>query len=321
MIFFSSIKGCWVGHNIEENYCNYATQPKETIICYCKGDNCNSNNLPNEDQIRNITFPDPRPSPPDPSIISNQSHLIIYIFPILILLSLTFIFFYRQRNKLKKKFNCLNQSIKQSHLNVIETQEPLLFKSCPKIIEHIKQGQYGNVYKGKIERRASTEQLTLVHPGQAMLDVGSELEQTVAIKAYPQQMYDSFKHEYNVYNLPQIKHKNILKFISADEKQVSATSTEYWLVLEYYEHGSLYDYLKRNLITYSQLIDICLDIATGLSHLHNNSNCIVVHRDIKSKNILLKSDLSACISDFNLALILSPNQPASENLDQVGTVR
>lgn len=205
--------------------------------------------------------------------------------------------------------------IKQNHLNAIEIKEPLLFKNTPKIIEQLKQGQYCNVYKGKIERLVSTEQLNLIHPGQ------TDIEQMVAIKTYPQQMYDSFKHEYDVYNLPNLKHRNILKFISAEEKPISPTSREYWLVLEYYENGSLYDYLKCNLITYSQLLEICLNIATGLSYLHNNKNCIVVHRDIKSKNILLKNDLTAVISDFNLALVLYPNQPASENLDQVGTVR
>ena len=159
-----------------------------------------------------------------------------------------------------------------------------------------------------------------MHAGQTFHNQSLDLEQTVAIKAYSQHMYDSFKHEYNVYNLPHLKHKNILKFISAEEKRISLTNNEYWLILEYHENGSLYDYLKRNLLTYSQLLEISLNIATGLSHLHNNS-VAVVHRDLKSKNILLKNDLTAVISDFNLALILYPNQLPSENLDQVGTVR
>jgi len=322
------IKGCWEGHYIEKDYCDYNRNQSQRLICYCKSNNCNAYNQPYEHLISSIRFNDNHVSAPSNQLTqSDQSHLFIYIFPIILLLCLTSLFFYKQRDVLKKKFLSLISSINQSYnprkqnqSNVKETQEPLLLKSTPKIIELIRQGQYGNVYRGKLERTNSTEQLQCIHPGQQQQAM-DDFEKIVAIKAYSQNMYDSFKHEYNVYNLPNIKHPNILKFISHLEKHTSPSTLEYWLVLEYHENGSLYDYLKRNLVSNTQLLDICLDIATGLAHLHNSNNYVLVHRDIKSKNILLKIDLSACISDFNLALILYPNQPASENLDQVGTVR
>lgn len=46
---------------------------------------------------------------------------------------------------------------------------------------------------------------------------------------------------------------------------------------------------------------ICLGIARGLTYLHEESRLKIVHRDIKTSNILLDKDLNAKISDFGLA--------------------
>ena len=43
----------------------------------------------------------------------------------------------------------------------------------------------------------------------------------------------------------------------------------------------------------------------------------IAHRDFKSKNVLLKSDLTACIADFGLALIFQPGKPCGDTHGQV----
>lgn len=54
-------------------------------------------------------------------------------------------------------------------------------------------------------------------------------------------------------------------------------------------------------LNWSTRFDICLGIARGLAYLHEESRLRIVHRDVKSSNILLDSNLIPKISDFGLA--------------------
>lgn len=66
-------------------------------------------------------------------------------------------------------------------------------------------------------------------------------------------------------------------------------------------------------------------MARGLMHLHDEVPATqggarkpaVAHRDFKSKNVLLKRDMSACIADFGLALIFQPGKPCGDTHGQV----
>lgn len=48
----------------------------------------------------------------------------------------------------------------------------------------------------------------------------------------------------------------------------NGTWTQLWLITDYHEHGSLFDYLGRNTFDTSTMIRMALSIATGLAHLH-----------------------------------------------------
>lgn len=123
-----------------------------------------------------------------------------------------------------------------------------------------------------------------------------------------------------------MKHSNILEFIGV-EKHLD--QSEYWLITAYHNYGSLCDYLKSHTVTWLELCKISESMVRGLMHLHEEIPAsktdglkpAIAHRDFKSKNVLLKSDLTACIADFGLALIFQPDVPCGDTHGQVGTRR
>uniref|UniRef100_A0A8C5VEU4 receptor protein serine/threonine kinase n=1 Tax=Microcebus murinus TaxID=30608 RepID=A0A8C5VEU4_MICMU len=87
----------------------------------------------------------------------------------------------------------------------------------------------------------------------------------------------------------------------------NGTWTQLWLVSEYHEQGSLYDYLNRNIVTVAGMVKLALSIASGLAHLHmeilgTQGKPAIAHRDIKSKNILVKKCETCAIADLGLAV-------------------
>ncbi|TVU42374.1 hypothetical protein EJB05_08776, partial [Eragrostis curvula] len=78
------------------------------------------------------------------------------------------------------------------------------------------------------------------------------------------------------------------------------------LVYELMQNGSLETQLhgpsRGSALSWHIRLKIALDAARGLEHLHEHCSPMIIHRDIKSSNILLDSDFNAKISDFGLAI-------------------
>lgn len=138
----------------------------------------------------------------------------------------------------------------------------------------------------------------------------------------------SWISEQEIFQLPRMNcHPNILQYIGA-EKRGDNLHAEFWLITAYHEKGSLCDFLKSNVLTWSQLCRIAETMSRGLMFLHEEIQAsksdgykpAVAHRDFKSKNVLLKSDLTACIADFGLALIFQPGQPCGDTHGQVSFI-
>lgn len=91
-------------------------------------------------------------------------------------------------------------------------------------------------------------------------------------------------------------------FIASDMTSRNS-STQLWLITHYHEMGSLYDYLQLTTLDTVSCLRIVLSIASGLAHLHieifgTQGKPAIAHRDLKSKNILVKKNGQCCIADL-----------------------
>ncbi|XP_073142267.1 leucine-rich repeat receptor protein kinase HPCA1-like [Henckelia pumila] len=141
-------------------------------------------------------------------------------------------------------------------------------------------GGYGKVYKGTI---------------------GSG--QLVAIKRAQQgSMQGAHEFKTEIELLSRIHHKNVVSLVGFCYEQ-----GEQMLIYEYISNGTLRDCLSGKLgfgLDWNQRLRIALDAARGLSYLHELADPPIIHRDVKSTNILLDDHLIAKVADFGLSKLL-----------------
>ncbi|XP_043286435.1 activin receptor type-2A-like [Venturia canescens] len=296
------LKGCFLDNKecydkprcVEKN----ADRKKKLFYCCCDGNMCN----------QNFTWdpqPTEKPHTEQPKAVPNEEQQLLTLvlsisIPMLVLVIV-----------LSSLYWCLKRR-KLGYFNEVPTLEP-----CPlpqpspnlglrpiQLMEIKARGRFGAVWKAQLRN-----------------DV-------IAVKVFPVQDKPSWQTEQEIFKLAHMDHQDILRFIGV-EKRGDNLQTEFWLITAYHEKGSLCDYLKANVVSWPEMCRIAESMARGLMHLHEEipPNKVegykpaVAHRDFKSKNVLLKSDMSACIADFGLALIFHPGKPCGDTHGQVGTRR
>ncbi|KAJ9104015.1 hypothetical protein QFC19_004149 [Naganishia cerealis] len=106
------------------------------------------------------------------------------------------------------------------------------------------------------------------------------------------------------------RHKNIVNFIDS-----YLWKGDLWVIMEYMEGGSLTDIVTCNVMSEGQIAAVARETTEGLRHLHQHG---VIHRDIKSDNVLLSMDGNIKLTDFGFCAQIS--DPAhAKRTTMVGT--
>lgn len=181
-----------------------------------------------------------------------------------------------------------------------------------KMVSLLGQGKYGTVWKGMVNERS------------------------VAVKIFPSHNKQYFLNEMDIYNIPLMQHKSLLAYFGCDERRTIDDRIEYMLVLSLAPLGCLQDWLIDQTTSFSQFCTMASGVAQGLSHLHSvikKGDLVkpsVCHRDLNSRNILVKADMTCCICDFGFALkTLGPRYEyrgewtlaETKSIMEVGTLR
>ncbi|KAL3828094.1 hypothetical protein ACJIZ3_016896 [Penstemon smallii] len=160
--------------------------------------------------------------------------------------------------------------------------------ACIKESNVIGMGATGTVYKAEIQR----------------------LNTTVAVKKLWRSRTDLEMGEVNL--LGRLRHRNIVRLLGFVHNDSDAM-----IVYEFMENGSLGEALHGKekeglLVDWVSRYNIAVGVAQGLAYLHNDCYPPVIHRDVKSNNILLDSKFEARIADFGLAkMMLEKNETVS----------
>ncbi|KAJ3272567.1 Protein kinase [Terramyces sp. JEL0728] len=191
------------------------------------------------------------------------------------------------RKKLPK-----DEKVKMTDAQILEKLGEIVTKGDPAQfytkLKKIGQGASGTVYIGK--DNATNEKVAIK---QMILSAQQKKEYLI--------------NEINL--MKNSSHPNIINY-----KNSFLVRGDLWVVMELMEGGTLTEIIEQNKITEPQIATICNETTKGLRFLHSSN---VIHRDIKSDNVLLGSDGTVKVTDFGYSAQLSAEK--SKRATMVGT--
>ncbi|XWS18926.1 hypothetical protein CRYUN_Cryun32bG0086900 [Craigia yunnanensis] len=144
-------------------------------------------------------------------------------------------------------------------------------------------------------------------------------KQAVAVKVLSsssKQGYKEFQAEAQLLMI--VHHKNLVSLIGycKDDDNMA-------LVYEFMSNGNLRQHLSetnKTILNWKQRLQIAIDAAQGLDYLHNGCKPPIVHRDLKTSNILLTESMQAKIADFGLSKVFSSESDSHISTCPAGTL-
>ncbi|KAM6416957.1 serine/threonine-protein kinase PAK 1 isoform 1-T5 [Pluvialis apricaria] len=191
----------------------------------------------------------------------------------------------RNTEKQKKKPKMSDEEILEKLRSIVSVGDPKKKYTC---FEKIGQGASGTVYTA--------------------IDIATGQE--VAIKQMNLQQQPKKELIINeILVMRENKNPNIVNYLDS-----YLVGEELWVVMEYLAGGSLTDVVTETCMDEGQIAAVCRECLQALEFLHSNQ---VIHRDIKSDNILLGMDGSVKLTDFGFCAQITPEQ--SKRSTMVGT--
>ncbi|CAN6293196.1 unnamed protein product [Urochloa humidicola] len=143
------------------------------------------------------------------------------------------------------------------------------------------EGGFGDVYKGLLKngKTVAVKRLIVMETSRTKADFESEVKL-----------------------ISNVHHRNLVRLLGCSRK-----GSEFLLVYEYMANGSLDKFLfgeRQGTLNWRQRFNIIVGMARGLAYLHQEFHVCIIHRDIKSSNVLLDDDFQPKIADFGLARLL-----------------
>uniref|UniRef100_A0A1B0C8G5 receptor protein serine/threonine kinase n=1 Tax=Lutzomyia longipalpis TaxID=7200 RepID=A0A1B0C8G5_LUTLO len=308
-------QGCWESDSntsCEQSECiSHSTLNRDSnryLFCCCSDNLCNDRmtSLPEDNSESSDIWSSESPSPaPDASILENPLVWIAIAGSCMVLLSLIVLIICRRGQKSQPELAPLAPSGPgySSNLHNVDNL---------KLCAMIGQGKYGTVWRGSVN------------------------EQPVAVKIFPGQHKQYFINERDIYNLPLMEDPALLTYFGCDERRTMEDNIEYLLVLSLAPLGCLQDWLTENTTAYGVFCSMAKSVAHGLAHMHTELRkgdllkpCIC-HRDLNSRNILVKADLTCALCDFGFAMkTFGPRYEyrgeialaETKSINEVGTLR
>ncbi|GKV31587.1 hypothetical protein SLEP1_g40264 [Rubroshorea leprosula] len=160
----------------------------------------------------------------------------------------------------------------------------------------IGSGGYGKVYRGTLP---NGELVVIKRAQQGSIQGGLEFKTMIEL-------------------LSRVHHKNVVGLLGFCFER-----GEQMLIYEYVPNGSLYETLSGKSgikLDWTKRLKIALGAARGLAYLHELANHPIIHRDIKSTNILLDQCLTAKVADFGLSKPISDSEKGHVTTQVKGTM-